>query len=119
MSLEPCPSSPNCVSSQEDPADAEHYISPIDYDGPIDAALDAIAGVIENAARATITDRTENRIDAVFRTMIWRFKDDVTFLVDPDDGKIHWRSASRVGHSDLGANRKRIESLRPLIEARL
>lgn len=119
MSLDPCPPSPNCVCSQEDPSDAEHYIEPIAYDGPADAALDAIAGVIEGSARAEVTDRTADRIDAVFTTLIFRFKDDVSFLVDTADGKIHCRSASRVGHSDLGANRKRLAALIPQIKAKL
>lgn len=119
MALDPCPPSPNCVCSQEDPSDAEHYIEPIAYSGSAEAALDAIAQVIESAPRTQITGRTDNRIDSVFTTLIFRFKDDVSFLVDPADGKIHCRSASRVGHSDLGANRKRIESLRREIEAKL
>lgn len=119
MTLDPCPPSPNCVCSQEDPSDAEHYIEPIPYAGPADAALDAIAQAIEAAPRTQITGRGDNRIDSIFTSLIFRFKDDVSFLVDPTEGRIHCRSASRVGHSDLGANRKRIESLRPEIEARL
>lgn len=119
MSLDPCPPSPNCVCSQEDPSDAEHFIEPIDYDGPADRALDVIAGVIESASRARITSRTSDRIDSVFTTPVLRFKDDVSFEVDSSAAKIHFRSASRVGHSDLGANRKRLESLRTEIEAGL
>lgn len=119
MSLAPCPPSPNCVCSQEDPSDAEHYIEPIDYDGPADRAIDVITGVVEAAPRTKITSRTSDRIDSVFTTLIFRFKDDVSFLVDQAGGKIHCRSASRVGHSDLGANRKRLESLRTKIQAEL
>lgn len=119
MRLDPCPSSPNCVCSQEDPADSQHYMDPLDYDGAADAALDAIAAAINAAPRTTITGRTEHRIDAVFVTRFFRFKDDVSFLVDTDDNKIHFRSASRVGHSDLGANRKRLEALLPDITAAL
>ena len=119
MSLDPCPPSPNCVCSQEDPSDSEHYIEALDYDGPADKAINAIASVIESASRTTITDRTETRIDAVFVTLICRFKDDVSFLVDTDAKKIHFRSASRVGHSDLGANRKRLAALLPQIQAKL
>ena len=119
MSLDPCPSSPNCVCSQEDPADGEHYIDALDYDGPADKAIAAIVDVIESSARTTITNQTENRVDAVFVTLIFRFKDDVSFLVDTDEKKIHFRSASRVGHSDLGANRKRLNALIPQIKAKL
>ena len=119
MSLEPCPPSPNCVCSQEDPSDSQHYMEPIDYAGPADAALDAIAAVIESSSGASVSARTGNRVDAIFVSRIFRFKDDVSFVVDPDEGKIHFRSASRVGHSDLGANRKRLNQLIPAIKAKL
>jgi uncharacterized protein (DUF1499 family) len=119
MKLDRCPPSPNCVCSQEDPSDTEHYIEALGYHGPTDAAIDAIAQVIESSARATITNRSENRIDAVFVSMIFRFKDDVSFLIDADDKKIHFRSASRVGKTDLGVNRKRLAALVPQIKAEL
>lgn len=119
MSLDPCPSSPNCVCSQEDPSDAEHYIEPLDYSGTAAQALDAIAEVIGAQPRTTITSRSDDRLDAVFVSRLFRFKDDVTFLVDTDAAKLHFRSASRVGHSDLGANRKRLNLLLPQIKAKL
>lgn len=81
--------------------------------------MEAVAAVIADTPRATVTTRTDRRVDAVFTSLIFRFKDDVSFLVDPADGVIHMRSASRVGHSDLGANRKRLDGLVPRIQARL
>jgi len=119
MSLDPCPSSPNCVCSQEDPSDAVHYMEPLSYSGSASDAIDAIADVVGSATGAMVSNRTESRLDAVFVTRVCRFKDDVSFFVDTDDQKIHFRSASRVGHSDLGANRKRLDALLPLIKARL
>lgn len=119
MSLEPCPSSPNCVCSQGDPTDTQHYIEPISYDGAASTALDAIAAVVADAAGATVTNRSDDRLDAVFVTRFFRFKDDVSFLVDSAEHTIHLRSASRVGHSDLGANRKRMAALVPQIKAKL
>ncbi len=119
MSLDPCPASPNCVCSQEDPTDSEHYIEALSYQGPAASAIGAIAEVIEAAPRATITNRTDDRIDAVFVSLIFRFKDDVSFVVDTVDNKIHFRSASRVGHSDLGANRKRLNALIAQIKKKL
>ena len=94
-------------------------MEPLNYSGETDAALDVIAGVIGGAKGATVTDRTADRIDAVFVSGLFRFKDDVSFLVDAADQKIHFRSASRVGHSDLGANRKRLNALLPQIKAKL
>jgi uncharacterized protein (DUF1499 family) len=119
MSLEPCPSSPNCVCSQADASDSEHFMEAVDFAGTADKALDAVAAVIESSERATVTNRTEDQIDAVFVTRIFRFKDDVSFLVDTEAQKLHFRSASRLGHSDLGANRKRLQGLLPQIKAKL
>lgn len=119
MDLKPCPSSPNCVSSQAEPSDTQHYMEPIGYAGTAEHALDAVAAAVEGAARARITSRTDNRLDAVFTTRILRFKDDVSFVADDQAKVLHFRSASRVGHSDLGANRKRMTALLPEIKARL
>ena len=119
MRLDPCPSSPNCVCSQDDPSDSQHYIEPLEYDGPAETAFNAIASVIESSTGAVISSRTVDRVDAVFTTRFFRFKDNVSFLVDTETKKIHFRSASRVGKSDLGANRKRLSALLPKIKAKL
>jgi uncharacterized protein (DUF1499 family) len=47
-----------------------------------------------------------------------RYVDDVEFFYDDKAGVIHVRSASRLGRRDFGVNRKRIEELRSLIQAR-
>jgi len=119
MSLEPCPDSPNCICSQADESDKVHYLAPFDYAGPADAAVAAIAAVLGAESGAEVTGQTADRVDAVFTTRIFRFKDDVAFVVDSAAGKIHFRSASRTGHSDLGANRKRLEAVIPKIKAKL
>jgi uncharacterized protein (DUF1499 family) len=117
MALKPCPSSPNCISSQADEADSQHYMAPVAFSATVDEVLDAVQAVLDETAAARITGRSANRIDSVFTTRIFRFKDDVSFVVE--DGKLHFRSASRVGHSDLGANRKRMTALLPQIRAKL
>ncbi|HEY9596037.1 MAG TPA: DUF1499 domain-containing protein, partial [Cyanophyceae cyanobacterium] len=40
------------------------------------------------------------------------FVDDVEFFLDDNANVIQVRSASRLGESDLGVNRKRIETIR-------
>ncbi|MFW2382383.1 MAG: DUF1499 domain-containing protein [Acidimicrobiales bacterium] len=117
MALEPCPSSPNCISTQADPADTRHYMAPIELSSPPDDVLDVVQAVLEETSGAEVAHRTADHIDAVFTTRIFRFKDDVSFTVE--GGKLHFRSASRLGHSDLGANRKRMTALLPQIEAKL
>ena len=70
-------------------------------------------------AGGEVTQLSNDRLAAVFRSGLFRFKDDVTFFVDTDDQELHFRSASRVGHSDLGANRKRMEGLTTAIKSAL
>ena len=108
MQLEPCPSTPNCVSTQA--TDAAKRMDPIAYRGSADDARATLLRVLDRS-RIEIVESTEFYVHAVFTTRLMRFKDDVEFLFDPDAGVIHFRSASRVGRSDLGTNRRRMESL--------
>lgn len=102
--LAPCPDSPNCVSSF---AEAErHAIEPLRAD------LVAIRSLIGELNNADVVAEGDNYLRAEFTTRLIGFVDDVEFLYHPDEGVTHVRSASRVGYSDLGANRQRIERLR-------
>ena len=49
---------------------------------------------------------------AVYETQLLRFIGDVEFCQDKNNSMIHVRSVSRMGHSDLGANLKRVEKIR-------
>jgi uncharacterized protein (DUF1499 family) len=108
--LAPCPKSPNCVSSLA-PDDA-HRVDPIAFSGDPAAALAKLRAVIEAMPRTAITRQDEDSLHAEFTSWLLRFVDDVDAVVDPDAGVIHVRSASRVGYSDLGVNRKRVEAIR-------
>ena len=110
MPLKPCPSSPNCVSTQADPDHAKHYMAAVAFTAEPSAAIDAIEEAI-TAAGGEVTGRDQSSLDSIFTSGLFRFKDDVRFELDTDAGLIHFRSASRTGHSDLGANRKRMEAL--------
>jgi len=110
---------PNCVSSQADPADAEHYVAPIAFKGN---ALDAIAAArraVESMARATVVRREGNYLYAEFKSKLLGFVDDVEFTYDEKAGQLHVRSASRLGRRDFGVNRARVEALRSRIEHRI
>ena len=109
-SLAPCPDKPNCVSSQA--SDEAHRIEPIPYNGDAASAINALKQIIEREPRATVVTSNDDYIHAEFASRLFRFVDDVEFYVDSPDNLIHMRSASRVGHSDLGVNRKRMEELR-------
>jgi uncharacterized protein (DUF1499 family) len=107
--LAPCPSSPNCVSTQAD--DAEHRMPPVSYSGSPREALDRIKAIVASRPRTTIVTEKENYLHVEFTSGLFRFVDDVEFLIDETNGKIHFRSASRAGYSDLGVNRQRMKAI--------
>jgi uncharacterized protein (DUF1499 family) len=112
--LAPCPNSPNCVSSQSQ--DAEHKIAPLTYNGTAAEAMAKLKQVIESLERTKIITETDNYLYAEFTSKLMGFVDDVEFLIDDNSKVIHVRSASRLGQSDLGVNRKRIETIREKLQ---
>ena len=118
--LERCPETPNCVSSQADPADSEHYLPPVPYTG--DAGRNVITVVVEVVAsmeRSKITVSEWDYLHAEFKSRVFRFTDDVEFLVDRTNQLVHFRSASRLGKADMGVNRKRMKEISEQLEQRL
>jgi uncharacterized protein (DUF1499 family) len=107
--LKACPGSPNCVSSQS--RDAEHSIAPIATTNP-KATLDRIAALIKADDSAKIITCADDYINAEYTSALMGFVDDVEFWANADADQIEVRSASRLGESDLGVNRKRIEAIR-------
>ncbi len=112
--LSSCPDKPNCVSSYE--TGERHGIKPLEYTDERSRAMERLAAVIRNFSRAEIVTREENYIHAEFRSLVFRFVDDVEFIAPGDRKIIHLRSASRTGYSDLGVNRRRIEKIRSLFQ---
>ena len=108
--LAPCPSSPNCVSSLA--TDAEHRVAPIAYRGDPAAAMRRLRDVIAAMPRSRVVSASDTALYAEFTSRLFRFVDDVDCAVDPAAGVIQIRSASRVGYSDLGVNRARVEAIR-------
>ena len=111
--LAPCRRTPNCVSSQADPADAEHYIAPIAFRGD---AMAAIRRALAAMPRAKVISEGENYLYAEFRSKLLGYVDDVEFFYD--GAAIQVRSASRLGRRDFHVNRNRVEQLRALITQR-
>ena len=114
-----CRASPNCVSSQAEPSDEEHYIAPIAFKGSALESIAAVRKAVESLTGATVIRHEGDYLYAEFRTRLMRFVDDVEFAPDEKAGVIHVRSASRLGRRDFGVNRARVESLRSRIEARI
>ncbi|MEH2207247.1 MAG: DUF1499 domain-containing protein [Nostoc sp.] len=108
--LSSCPASDNCVVSQN--ADEKHAIDPIAYHVDRNAAREILLKVIGVVPRTEIVEQTDNYIHALSKSRIFQFVDDVEFYLPPNESVIHLRSASRVGESDLGVNRRRVEQIR-------
>ena len=98
-------SKPNCVSSQA--MSDSKKVSPLKYSGDLKEQMDKVVNIITGMAGVTVKQKSDNYLYAVFTTKIMRFKDDVEVYLDDESKLLHFRSASRVGYSDLGVNRKR------------
>ena len=108
--LAPCPSSPNCVSSQS--TDSKHAVLPLAYSSSTPEAMAGLKKIILQMKRTTILAETDGYVHAEFVSAVWHFVDDVEFFFDDHAKLIQVRSASRLGFSDFGVNRKRMEAIR-------
>ena len=108
--LAPCPASPNCVSTQAN--DAGHRIEPIRFEGTAAEAMAKLKQAIATLPRAAIVTESADYMHVECTSFLFRFVDDVEFWIDEANHTIHFRSASRVGHGDMGVNRARMEAIR-------
>lgn len=107
--LAPCPESPNCVSTQ---ADREHQqIDSIPLTIDAAEAMQTLKRVVSAMPRTEIITADDHYLHVEFTSALFRFVDDVEFFIDGEQRAIHFRSASRAGHSDLGVNRKRMQAI--------
>ncbi|MGK7917122.1 MAG: DUF1499 domain-containing protein [Prochloraceae cyanobacterium] len=107
--LAPCPGTPNCVSTQSQ--DPKAKIAPL-----AKVSIAELKKVIESMERTTIIEETDNYLYAEFKSQLMGYVDDVEFYLDPNENVVHVRSASRLGKSDLGVNRKRVETIREKLQ---
>ncbi len=112
--LSACPSSPNCVVSQD--GDEEHAIEPITYKSDRNTAKEALLKVLSVVPRTEVIEQTDDYIHTESTSRIFKFVDDAEFYFPENEKVIQVRSASRVGESDLGVNRRRIEQIRLAME---
>jgi uncharacterized protein (DUF1499 family) len=108
---------PNSVSSQaalwpEHARRGDTLIAPLALRGDGPATIAKLAHLIERMPGARIVERRPDYLYAQFTTPLMRFVDDTEFWFDPAAKVIQVRSASRIGHGDLGANRARVEAIR-------
>jgi uncharacterized protein (DUF1499 family) len=111
--LAPPKPTPNNVNSQADKnADPGHYLDPLRYEGDSGRAWTALKRVVEGMPRARIIASDPNYLYAEFKSRLMGYVDDTEFYLDLKAGVIQARSASRLGRSDFGVNRARIETIR-------
>jgi len=110
-----CPDTPNCVSSLngEDP---EKYVFPLAYIGEAHIAESILLDVLESRPRTQIMVVQGGYIHAEVRSPTMRFIDDLEFRFDESSQEIHVRSAARLGYSDIGENRRRVQAIRETFE---
>ncbi|MHA2472041.1 MAG: DUF1499 domain-containing protein [Promethearchaeota archaeon] len=102
----PCPKSPNCVSTQN--VDEKHKLEPLEYTGTIEEAKLKIKKIIATYKRTKLITEEQHYLHYEFRTATFKFVDDVEFYFEEAKNLIHFRSAARLGYSDLGVNKKRM-----------
>jgi len=108
--LAPCPKTPNCVSTLAPPG--KQHMDPIPYKGSVEQARQRLLSALRGFERVTLVEEGPDYLHAEFRSRLFRFVDDVELVVDDQTKLIHFRSASRIGRSDFGVNRQRMEKLR-------
>jgi uncharacterized protein (DUF1499 family) len=107
--LQACPPSPNCVSSFSQPEDELHYIAPLQQ---VDSAQwQQLKQHVQALPRIAIVEDRDDYLYFESSSRLFRFVDDVELYWHKQQGRVYFRSASRLGHSDLGVNRARIEAL--------
>lgn len=112
--LAACPASPNCVSSDAD--DASQQVDPFRVKGPPEDAWAAVREAVAALPRTRIVEESGDYLHAECRSALLGFVDDLELHLRVDDGTLAVRSASRLGYSDLGVNRRRVEELREALE---
>ncbi len=109
-SLKAAPTSPNAVSSQ---ATGDYQqIAPLVYKSSPEQAMKALKAIVDSTPNARIVETKPDYLYAEYTSALLGFVDDVEFYFPQGGNIIHVRSASRLGHSDFGVNRKRIEAIR-------
>ena len=112
----------NSVTSQaalypDHPQRAYATIAPLALNGDGPATLAKIKAIVQATPGAEVVKSEPDYLYAQYTTRLMKYVDDVEFWFDPALGVVQVRSASRIGKSDLGANRKRVEAVRSALAA--
>ena len=108
--LKKCPSSPNCVCTIDTEV-AKKKMDALSYSGSLADAKTALKEAVAEMKRTQLKTEEADYLHFTFKTALGGFIDDVEFEFDDANKKIHFRSASRVGYSDMGANKRRMKKI--------
>lgn len=111
----PLPASPNAVSSQT--TDATRYVEPLPVLGSLEQTKAAIEQTLKQIGDNEILSSKGEYMHILFSTPTMHYHDDVELLIQQDKGVIQYRSQSRTGYSDMGANRARYDRFKALYTA--
>ena len=111
--MAPCPPTPNCVSS--DATDSAHLVTAFQLAVPSTDGWRTARAAVANLPRTRIVSETDEYLHAECSSAVFGFVDDLELYLRPTHDIIAIRSAARLGHSDFGVNRKRVEKLRLLL----
>jgi uncharacterized protein (DUF1499 family) len=99
--------------------DAGHAIAPYRYRKSKAEAKEALKEIVRSLPRTKLVEEDEAYLHYESTSFLFRFVDDVEFVFDDETKTVHFRSASRTGYGDFGVNRRRMEEIRKLVEAKL
>lgn len=103
------PQTPNAVSSQT--TDEDKKVAPFPYKENLQSTKDGIKLAVKAYGDVKIIEEKADYLRYVFTTGLMRYNDDVEFYFDDQNKVVHFRSASRMGYSDMGLNRERYNAL--------
>lgn len=110
--LRPCPDKPNCIQTYQ-PNDKEHFQLPLSIKTDQTETAAAIRSAIAHTGGTVITEKalipSGLYLHAEYESDWLKFVDDVEVLIT--GSTLHIRSASRLGYSDLGANKERYDAI--------
>lgn len=113
-----CPEKPNCINT-EYPEQSSHYLSPLDFPEAKNEQIMTLAKTTLLEMGAEIIKADNNYLAATFTSSLFKFTDDFELRLDNSTHKLHIRSASRVGYSDFGVNKRRVERFLKLIKKQI
>lgn len=105
--FELCPGSPNCVNTQEGNKELKAW----PFQGDLAATRTKVIQAAQSLSRVELIKETPNYLHFECTTAVWKFIDDVEFYFDTENKVVHYKSASRVGKSDIGANARRMKKM--------